>query len=252
MLLLSGCFVEEDPEADLDDVAEALGTSDGSTTAGKPAGTTAAGSVPVLADVLLNVTGLDVVFTITADDAENDTVTWVMDFGDNETANGTMVRTVEVDESVRPTGNSSLVANVTHTYANAGKYNVTVTLTDSSGSANRTVPVETGAGSPPVTPMEPMALSGSCTSEVSDGSHTFDVLPGQARILASITVGGGGIDLDWYIYDPSGAQADGAESFTVRAEGDLEVEAPAAGAWTIEVACFAGVAASYDIDLVFT
>ena len=70
------------------------------------------GPVAPNADFEAEINDLEVNFTDTSTDANNDIVSWSWDFGD---------------------ANSSTEQNPTHTYANAGTYTVTLTATDSEG-----------------------------------------------------------------------------------------------------------------------
>lgn len=252
LLALSGCVVSEDDlDAAANEAANQLEDADfGSASANQAAGD-AASVLRALSNVSTNVTGLNVTVSFSADG--DGTLTYDVAFGDNSSENGTMdVRAVEVDENVTPTGNYSYVVTLSHAYDGPGTYNITVAVAAGNFSLERTLNVTVAEPAPPVVPMEPMDMSGTCTTGVNDGMHTFDVTYGQARILASIDIGGGGVDLDWYLIDPSGTEQAAADSFSAASEGDLEVEGPAAGTWTIEVACFLGVAASYDIHIEFT
>lgn len=259
-VLFSGCFVEKGAETQSgsDDSSSGTGSAAATTTTGASTGNLT-GSVPAIDGFTPNATGLEVAFAFSASDADNDTLSWTLDFGDNVTANGTF--------QAAPPGNASastnqtvaanqtagaLLANATHAYAAPGSYNVTLTVSDGKLAANRTLVLNVTGGAPPSEPMEPLAFSGSCTTEVSESvTHVFTVTPGQPLIHATITVGGGGVDLDWYLIDPSGGEADAAESFSVRSEGPLDAEAPAPGDWSIRVTCFLGAAASYNIKVAF-
>lgn len=259
VVLVSGCFVEKDPgTVGTDDAGEAGAAATGTTgsaseatnSAGGKAGSTgsaATGAAPVLGDLSLNLTGLEAVFTITASDADNDTVTFVLDFGDNTTANGTLAPA----NATAADAPASLVAEVPHTYAAAGEYNATLTLSDGTSTVNATLAVSVTGGAAAV-PMEPISMSGSCTMPNS-GFHEFEVLPGQAFIHGVLDPGLTAIDLDWTIFDPSGSEKDSGGDFDPidGGESDLDVQAPVAGLWSIEVNCFAGAAASYDFTLTF-
>lgn len=254
-VLFSGCFVEKgapETQSQADD-----GTGSTATATGGPQGNSS-GAPPAVVDFTANATGLDVAFAFSASD-DNDTLTWTLSFGDNATSNGTF--------QAGPSGNASasanqtagnqaagaLLANATHTYAAPGTYNVTLTVSDGKQAANRTLSVEVTSGAPPGEPMEPLAFSGSCTTGVSESvTHVFTVTPGQPLIHATIAIGGGGVDLDWYLIDPAGSEVDSATSFSARSEGPLDAESPVAGDWSIEVTCFLGAAASYSIQVAFS
>lgn len=256
-VLFSGCFVEKgDPEtqSQADD-----GTRSSTATATGAPGANASGSAPAVVDLTANATGLDVAFAFSASAADNGTLTWTLAFGDNATANGTFQAAPSGNASAsanQTAGNQAagaLLANATHTYAAPGTYNVTLTVSDGKQAANRTLSVEVTGGAPPGEPMEPLALSGSCTTGASESvTHVFTVTPGQPLIHATITVGGGGVDLDWYLFDPAGSEVDSATSFSARSEGPLDAESPVAGDWSIEVTCFLGAAASYNIQVAFS
>jgi PKD repeat protein len=74
--------------------------------------TVGAASTPSTADFTYTVSGLTVNFTDQTPDADTTIATWQWDFGDGHTAT---------------------VQNAAHTYASAGTYNVTLTVTDFSG-----------------------------------------------------------------------------------------------------------------------
>lgn len=253
-VLSSGCFVEEDDPSTQSTSEDAGAGSSSATGTGKSGtGTGAApggGSPPVIGNASVNVTGLEAAFTLVATDGDNDTLSWSLAFGDNATANGTFQPGVVVNATAMPQGRVQ-VANATHAYAAAGTYNATLTVSDGRTAVNRTLTVTVAAGVASE-PMAPLAFSGSCTTELDETvDHVFTVTPGQALIHATIAIGGGGVDIDWAIIDPSGNEADAGTSFTPRGEDPLDVAAPAAGDWTIQVTCFLGAAASYDIDVTF-
>lgn len=259
MLLLAGCTVTpEEVDAAAGEATKAAESFSKSSTQTHEnhedgSGVTHVGSAPELLNVSAALDGLTATWTLRAEDADNDTLTWSMDFGDNATANGTFERAPEVDESVTPTGNSSLQAVVNHTYALAGTYNVTVVISDGTDAVNQTLELIVAEAAPPAVPMDPLTFTGSCTTGAAETvQHTFDVTPGQARIYATITIGGGGVDIDWYLLDPAGSEKASGTSFTVRGENPLETASPIAGTWTFEVACFLGAAASYTINAEFT
>lgn len=242
-LAASGCFVEEDlPTEDevRDAIDDHMSSGSGSKAPGKASTATnkttgnAHTAAPAVANLTVDVRNgtapLTVVFNITGNGTS-----WVLDLGDNSTANGT-----------------SLPATFEHTYEAAGVYVANLTVIGPGGNATSSVPIEV-LGDAASEPMAPMAFSGSCTTEVShDVSHTFTVTPGQARIFATIDIGGGGIDIDWALLDPSGAEKDAGTSFTIAGEDPLETTEPDAGTWSIQVTCFLGAVATYDIDVVFT
>lgn len=254
VVLLSGCFVEKEPDdaatADAGDVtADGTGTtgsaSKATSSAGGKAGSTATPTdlAPALGNVSVNATGLTVTLTIAAMDAGNATPQWSAAFGDNATESGAMAPATQ--------GNGTWVANVTHTYAAAGAYNITVTVSDGTSAVNQTLAV-TVSDATAVVPMDPLRFTGSCTTGVAETvTHTFDVTPGQDFIHGTIGLGGGAVDIDWTLHDPSGGEADAAESFSVRSEGPLDADDPVAGTWSIKVTCYVGVAASYTADLTF-
>lgn len=244
---LSGCLLEgeEEPKADI------LGQDPASKSrTGSASGNASSDGAPSIANLTTNITGLVVELGIVALDADGQNLTYTASFGDNATGNGSLARAPANTTGV-PAG--GFTASTNHTYAAPGVYNITVTVSDGTRTANRTLSINvTDDAAGPVVAQEPLTLSGSCSTGADDAPHTFDVLPGQPILVASIDIGGGGIDLDWSLLDPTGDEADGAASFTVAAEEDLTAEAPVEGTWSIAVTCFLGAAASYDIAVRFT
>ena len=243
-LMLSGCVVEKDADAVAQDVADAIGKASSGT------GAPAANRLPIAGALAYNATDLDVSFVLAATDADGDALSWVLHFGDNSSANGTF--TAVANATSNTTAATAYAANTTHAYATGGVYNLTLVVGDGKGFANRTYNLTLAPAAPPVVPMEPLSFSGSCTTGSDETqAYPFDVSAGQAFIHGELSVGGGGIDLDWVLLDPSGSEASSGNSFTPRGEDPLDVEAPAAGTWTVEVTCYVGLAASYDFTLTF-
>lgn len=123
-LLLSGC-VSDDPKdspAEETPLEADFSAADDNATAAPVNDTNAA---PTIGGFESNVTGLNVTFTFNATDADGDNLTYTLAFGGNETnATGALVN---------GTG------NLTHAFAEAGLYNVTLTVSDGTLSANLTL-----------------------------------------------------------------------------------------------------------------
>lgn len=253
-LAASGCFVEEDDPETQEDAGSAApsktatGPAKPGTGSKTPAAGAATGSLPQLLNVSTNLTGLAADFTITAQDADNDTLTYSIAFGDNKSANGTLA----------PQANATagtVGATVSHTYEVAGAFNVTVTVSDGTSSDNRTFSVVTGAAG---ALQEPLHLEGTVeclptvvrNGELAGGLHEFEVLPGQGSMLITFTYDDGEFnDLDYTATDAAG---DGHEAAEAGPEPPMTIDGPAAGAWTIDVigySCLLDL--DYTIDITF-
>ena len=245
-LMLSGCVVEKDADAVAQDVADAI------TKASSGTGAPAANRLPIAGALAYNATGLNVSFILAATDHEGDALSWVLHFGDNSSANGTFLAVANATSNA--TAATAYAANATHAYASDGVYNLTLIVGDGTGFSNRTYNLTLAPAAAPVVPMEPLSFEGSCTTFADEVvSFPVEVLAGQAFIHGVLSAGLTAADLDWALIDPSGTTVAAPGNFDPidGGEGDLEADAPVAGAWTVEVTCFAGVAASFDFTLTF-
>jgi hypothetical protein len=124
--------------------------SSSSTGPGAAGNTTAKENHPPSASMKANATGqapVNVTFEFNATDSDGDRLTWVLDFGDNTTANGTFQRVVVVDEQVRPAGIAN-ATNVTHLYTSAGRYDATLRVSDGNATTNVTLELDIVGGTP--------------------------------------------------------------------------------------------------------
>ena len=249
-LLLSGCFVEKDPEATAQEVADApTASASGSSTSGAPANNS-----PQPGNLTFNATGLEVAFVLEASDPDGDALTWTLTFGDNASANGTFAAGAAANQSVEPV-RAVQAANATHAYAQAGNYSVTLVVSDGKASANRTYDLTLA---PAAAPQEPIRLEGSVVclptilvnGELAGDSQSFDVLAGQRTMTLTFDFGTGDVDdLDYTLTGPSG---DATESAEGGPEPPMTVAAPAAGTWTLDVTGYSCAGeASYTMDVTF-
>ncbi|MEK6985399.1 MAG: PKD domain-containing protein [Candidatus Thermoplasmatota archaeon] len=154
-LVLSGCASKSDDSSTSSTAAPSVGSTESGaptssdspssgaapssgapSSSGAPA-SSGSNAAPVITVFAANVTDLSVTFSITATDANNDALTYVLSFGD-ATANVT---------GTLPT------ANVTHAFAAAGNYSAKLVVSDGKLSVNNTVLVQlsvVAAGAGPV------------------------------------------------------------------------------------------------------
>lgn len=78
---------------------------------------------------------LNVTFGLSGTDADNDTLSWTLEFGDGNQTNGT-----------------SLPSSVVHAYATARNYTASLTVSDGSLNRTATAHITVGGGSAPVPP----------------------------------------------------------------------------------------------------
>ncbi|MEK6985913.1 MAG: PKD domain-containing protein [Candidatus Thermoplasmatota archaeon] len=142
-LVLSGCASkssESDTSSDSDSGTASKAQTAGASTSKAPTSGTATGSkapsgtatgtaatssnkAPAITAFAANVTGLNATFTLAATDANNDTLSYTLSFGDG---------------SVNATG-SLPAANVTYAFAAAGNYTAQLIVSDGKLSANQTI-----------------------------------------------------------------------------------------------------------------
>ncbi len=101
---------------------------------------------------------------------------------------------------------------------------------------------------------ETVTLTGSNLAPGDGTDHPFELMPCQNKLIATISMGGGTVDNDWFLYNPSGSEMGSGTSFTVRGENGITVDGAAKlvpGEWKFMVENFAGAAASYTITVTF-
>ena len=141
----SGCFVEDKDPQTQDTGTTQTATSSGTTgprtgttttTTGSASGNTTADRAPVAnltADTLNGTAPLNVTFAVDGSDPDGGALDWILTFGNTTlgTGNGT-----------------TLPANVTHSFTEAGNFTVVLTVTDGAGNATANVTVVVLAGTP--------------------------------------------------------------------------------------------------------
>lgn len=117
------------------------------TTSASSTGTeTSSNAPPAVSEFSANLTGLNVSFTLDATDADGDALTYELSFGDGSTnLTGGFPETV-----------------VNYTYAAAGNYTATLTVSDGSDVDNRTLALQVRSAAPPGKPDQAY----SCTVDV--------------------------------------------------------------------------------------
>lgn len=146
---LAGCSSDgggEDDDPDTTGTGTATGTKSGSasgSTSGTGTGSTSGSATgapgpnadptaTLMANVTTGAAPLNVNFTLNGTDADGDSLSWTLAFGDG---------------SVNATG-TSLPMSVEYSFAQVGTFNVTFTVSDGTAAANDTATIVTTAGSP--------------------------------------------------------------------------------------------------------
>ncbi len=109
-------------------------------------------------------------------DPDGDIVSYAWDFGD---------------------GNSGSGASTTHTYAEAGRYSITLTVTDATGltsAASQPVTLTAGGGDPVPAAGTPYAWGGNGYGQLGDGATTSRLSAGPVRGLTDVVAMHGGRD----------------------------------------------------------
>lgn len=88
------------------------------------------------------------------------------------------------------------------------------------------------------------------SGQIAGGSHTFDVLEGQTRMVLTLLYPDSPVnDLDVVAKGPDGSEH---EAIAAGPEPPMTIEGPAAGTWEIAVIGWSCVgSADYTVDLVF-
>lgn len=135
LVVLSGCASPVEPvESDDTSSSESTTPSETQTSSASESGnvtsstnaTEGANRAPVIDSFLANITGLTVSYSFNASDADGDTLTYELSFGDG---------------SANVTGTGP-VGNGTYEFAAAGSYNLTLVVRDGAESANVTLKVD--------------------------------------------------------------------------------------------------------------
>jgi hypothetical protein len=203
--------------------------------------------IPTLDASMLNASiGATIEFTLEGADPDGDVLVWTLDMEGDATAeyNGTV-----------------LPASVNHTFAAAGTFNVTFTLSDGKVEAVTTLSIaiaadgaEAGGFGPPQPPVtfSGMVIGAGSAGPLGTSTHVFDVQPRQKLIHAVIDYGTACAgDIDWALLDPTGASVDSSASFEPLSEGALDAEAPMPGAWSVVVEAYAAACEDYTVTVTF-
>jgi PKD repeat protein len=190
LMALAGCA--EKPQSDDGDGTVSATTS----TTPSPSNVTKANQAPT-GSLAVAPTGLNATFQLQGQDADGDSLTWNLTFGDGSSANGTFQPAAVVDEAVQPIGTTT-ATNVTHLYTAAGLFNATFTVSDGRDSTvyNATVNVTSLEARGPMTfighvvfPDPVLSTEGECLFALSD---QFGIPPG------------GGYAGDYFTFDAVG------------------------------------------------
>lgn len=257
LLALSGCVVtEDDVKAAADEAAGQLEAADFGSAQNNQTAQDAANALRAITNVSANVTGLNVTLTITVDG--DGTLAYDVAYGDNSSANGTLARAVQVNETATPTGNASYTATLVHNYTDAGTYNITVTVSAGNVTMERTLNVTVGAGPAFAPTQDPIHLEGSVVclptivlnGEVAGETQTLPVMPGQRGFTLTLAYGETLVeDLDFVLTSPGGKEYVSEEAGP---EPPLEVAEPEAGDWILTVVAYSCMLElSYTVDVVF-
>jgi PKD repeat protein len=221
-------------------------TSSSSTSRGATAATNHAPTAALNVSAVNGSAPLNVTFTVSGADADNDTLSWTLAFGDNTTANGT-----------------SLPANVTHLFTAAGAFLANLTVTDgvANATANVTVSVAGASGGIPgplrfegtLTALPYVPQVGSPNGQVESATVVHDFAftgaPGKMTLTLAYEEGLFFTDIDIFVTDPSGTETASEEAGP---EPPLEIAAPAAGAWSVRVFAYGGEGdVDYTLDITF-
>lgn len=236
----AGCASNDDDDKDGEglegtETASGTGTGTGNSTrsetgasggsqSGTGTGSGGANRAPLAnmtASTVEGVAPFNVTFNFTASDPDGDAFTWVLVYGDNQTATGDHPR-----------------GNISHTFEAAGNYTAELIVTDAGGlnatsSVAILVTAAAGGAIPP-----PITFTGSFMSAFdSPAVHTFTLGAGVGKATFHMEfeqmIGGFpevDNDLDWDIAGPGGQ---GGSTANYGPEPDMVVDAPGAGGWTI-------------------
>lgn len=253
LLALSGCVVTDDDVQAAADLAADQAAEHGFAAPAKQV----ASVLRAISNVSANVTGLNLTLSAYADG--NGTLTYDVAFGDNTSANGTLVRIVEVDGNVTPTGNYSFGFTLQHAYNATGDYNLTVTIAAGNFSLDRTLTVTVGEASPTFGPVQdPIHLEGTVLclptlvldGEIAGETLAFTVNEAQRAFALALAYDEVLVeDLDFVLTSPSGKESESAASGP---EPVLDVELPEAGEWSLQVIGYScALELSFTVDIVF-
>ncbi|MEJ5208342.1 pre-peptidase C-terminal domain-containing protein [Denitratimonas sp. CY0512] len=181
------------------------------------------GNTPPVANFSSTVNGLTVNFTDTSTDADGSIASRSWNFGD---------------------GTTSSAANPSKTYASAGSYNVTLTVTDNQGashSKSATVTVAASGGSVLANGVQVTGISGAASSAQ---YWTIEVPAGATDL--NITMSGGSGDADLYVRRGSAPTTSSYDCRPYRAGNNegCTFATPTAGTWHVMVrgySAFSGV-----------
>lgn len=242
-----------DPGADDSGANAGDGAKDGSTNT--PADGAVAGLTGTLVAGVDNATvsagtPFNVTLDYTGDNATNaSTLFWQVAFtnetGDQVSYNGTGLPAV-FEANLTLLGNVTLTGNATN--GDAGVVFEPLFLIVSVAEIADVDPC-LGIG-----PQDPVTIKGSNLAPAGGTDHAMEVLPCQTKLSASISMAGGSVDNDWWLFDPSGAQRGSGTSFGIRTENGINVSDAnglAAGNWKFTVENFLGAAADYTITVTF-
>ncbi len=190
---------------------------------------------------------LRVNFTATGSDPEGQPVSWALSFGDNSTdGNGT-----------------ALPATVSHLYKAAGSFTARLVVLDATGhQANATLAVTVTAGGAlpeaqhfagTVTggPYVPQVGTANGNVPQATATHTFTTTSSAAKmtVVLAYAEGVAFTDLDLFIHGP-GVESSSEESGP---EPPVEVAAPQAGEWSIDVFAYGAEGpVDYTLDVTFS
>jgi hypothetical protein len=258
VLFLSGCAQKVDTTGD---GITASATSPHGGVHGNVSFTPPANHAPTAqlnASVLTGAAPLLVNFTLGGSDLDNATLTWTLAFLPAVLGNATATNATSAAAPVQLNG-TGLPASVNHTFLQAGNQAVVLTVSDGKLQANATLTIVVLPGGPSGPKQDDITLSDSVmclptivvNGEISGGSHTFTVNPGQRTMTLTLaydeTVGVE--DMDLAVTDATGATTESGESGQ---EPPLVFAAPAAGEWTVAVTAYScALTADYTISIVF-
>lgn len=175
------------------------------------------GNYTPVANFTFTTTDLAADFTDASTDQDGTVVAWAWDFGD---------------------GNNSTATNPSHTYASAGTYNVSLTVTDdlsATGNTSKSVTV-----SIPVALTDGVAATGLSAATDAWTHYYIDVPAGQTSL--NIDLSGGTGDADMYVKfgsQPTDTDYD-CRSWTANNDESCSFSSPAAGRWNISIFAYSG------------
>lgn len=255
LLALSGCVVTDDDVQAAADLAADHAAEHGFDAAQVQQAVSVLRSI---SNASANVTGLNLTLSLYADG--NGTLTYDVAFGDNTTANGTLARVAEVNETVVPTGNYSFGFTLEHAYNATGTYNVTVTVAAGNVTLTRTLNVTVGESGPVFGPtQDPIHLEGTVlclptlveNGEIAGETLPFTVNDGQRGFTLTLDYAAFPLvdDIDFVLTSPSGKEY---ASEAVGAEPPMTIDMPEAGEWSLQVIGYScALELPYTVDIVF-